>query len=226
MKKITVIFGIILLLLGGCLWSCQSPAFQSDNTNEENRVKEDFTDTNDERENVSNTYTSMDDFLETLQHLNGDQNPNVPNSNKPAASSNPLSGINDFIVPVLRIVEFEFMYLEINEYSFFYYYMPRETDNPLVFDYDKGIVVTISREENSFETVISQLGLLSQDGFALDSHRNTWHINNAGKNICIAFPCNVLIKDKDKLNDYFIFDRYVVGSDGINKIEPDSDQIK
>lgn len=109
-------------------------------------------------------------------------------------------------IPVLETEDFVFSHVAANDYNFRYYYVPADESADMIsFDGSTGIIVCVSREENSFSAVMAQHGLTPNDGKAYDTQRNIWYLDSNGKNIYIAFPPQIIIEDPAQIEAYFTF---------------------
>lgn len=95
---------------------------------------------------------------------------------------------------------FKLLCLEVNQYSFQYYYVPFGTDK---FDYDTGCVIAVSREEDSFAAAMAQFQLTPDGRVAYDSSRNTWYVDHNGKWIYLALPEGVTM-DRAQVADVYL----------------------
>lgn len=114
---------------------------------------------------------------------------------------NKINEIEKLVYPELNTNDFDLLYIEVNQYSIFYYFMPKSNmkNDFTTFSYNKGIIIRISREGNegnsSFDAVKKQLGLeLTDDGYIYDKGRNALTIPYDFTNILIQVP--------DELNTY------------------------
>lgn len=112
-----------------------------------------------ESEEVSCVVTSVEELKSTINaSRTTDEDNNVYKQNK-------ISEINYFFEPAVPFEGYDLYFIEVNEYSFFYYYMPvkalEEMCNP-AFINTIGIIVSISREpykDEPLQPIIDQYGV-------------------------------------------------------------------
>ena len=108
------------------------------------------------------------------------------------------------LIPELVSADWELSLVEVNEYSFFYYYVPSDdTENPKSMSSE--IVISVSRSNGSYQGVMEQYDLVPQEGFAYYEKPDTWIMNNDGKRVSISFPENVNIGSAKEIETYFLF---------------------
>ncbi len=127
-------------------------------------------------------------------------------------SSAELNGTGNediLFIPNLLSSDFKLLYIWVNDYNYFFYYMPVDYSKRN-FDYDQGIEVSFSKESVSFAAVMEQLDLTPVNGIAYDSSRNTWFIDKDGRCLDIAFPQSLPVTTEEELYSYFEFEEYTV----------------
>ena len=146
-------------------------------------------------------YTSkdMDSFLEDFIQAQQKQNSSLLNEN--------ASLENVIIIPILVSESFQFFGVEVNKYSYRYYYVPMNYESDY-FDNSLGIIVTMSREKDSFNIVMEQFDLLPENGVAYDELNNRLFLNMDNKAVMIIFPESLRIKNEDDLNEFFNFEEF------------------
>ena len=157
-------------------------------------------------------------FLKELEQYKNGAIEEIQEDKAIQMENNNFSEIKEIIIPNIKSDEYVFIYMEVNKYNFKYYYGLANTEKNTEFDYDTGIEVSVSREENSFLTVLNQLDLTDLDGLAFDTDRNTWHINNEGRCVTVRFPKTEIADTEDLLYEFFEFKEYDIGLDEMKEI--------
>ena len=160
----------------------------------------------------------LDLFIKELQQYKNGTTEKVQDDKAILMNNNNFSEIDEITIPNIKSDKYIFLHMEVNKYNFKYYYGPENTGENKKFDYDTGIEVSVSREDNSFLTVLNQLDLTDLDGLAFDTDRNTWHINNEGRCVTVRFPKTEIVDTVDLLYEFFEFKEYSIDSDGAKEI--------
>ena len=163
--------------------------------------------TGQDKDPVSSFYYSMDEFLEKW-YLEDD---GTGDSADPSDDGDEPQSVT---VPVLKNSRYIFYFAEKNEYAYMFFYVPENFSAPS-FDYERGIVVYMFRESESFSAVMDQHGLVAVDGMAYDESNNEWYMDINGKSLSVLFPKSVPVTTKEELYSYFDFEEYTApnGSD-------------
>ncbi|MBQ9086998.1 MAG: hypothetical protein IJY47_07425 [Clostridia bacterium] len=177
---------VILALLGLCFVSCQANTDDTDDTGD------------------TEAYVCKDSnaFVEDwLQAQNGGDHSVLKEED-----------LTRHTVAVPRLVseEFRFMYVEVNEYNYLYHYVPLH-DQKAYFDYSEGIVVSVSREEDSFDIALRQMGLSAENGMAYDEKNNVWYLDRNGRRVAVTFPSDTVVSTAEALGQYFVFEEIASG---------------
>ena len=160
----------------------------------------------------------LDLFIKELQQYKNGTTEKVQDDKAILMNNNNFSEIDEITIPNIKSDKYIFLHMEVNKYNFKYYYGPENTGENKKFDYDTGIEVSVSREDNSYLTVLNQLDLTDLDGLAFDADRNTWHINNEGRCVTVRFPKTEIVETVDLLYEFFEFKEYSIDSDGAKEI--------
>ena len=209
MKKTIRLLCMLLSVL--CLYSCCTQKELPNDT--ETTAVEDY-------EPASFVAYDMESFFAALQRSKAIQNGTLKTDAIDQAailSQNNLSTIEELPVPVLKNENYRLYFVEVNQYSIFYYYVPVDWKGEFV-DYDVTFVVTVSKQENSYFAALEQAEISDRDGYAYDSNKNTWYINYNGKRISVLHPTEHHIGSREELLACFAFDFYSVNATGITKM--------
>ncbi len=160
----------------------------------------------------------LDLFFNELQQYKNDTTEKVQDDKAILMKNNIFSEIDEIMIPNIKSDKYVFLHMEVNKYNFKYYYGPKNTGKNNKFDYDTGIEVSMSREDNSFLIILNQLDLTDSNGLAYDMDRNTWHINNEGRSVTVRFPKTEIVDTVDLLYEFFEFKEYSIDSDGVKEI--------
>lgn len=97
--------------------------------------------------------------------------------------------------PEMLIEGYDLLFIEMDSYYIFYYYMPIEmitNNSECIFDYNVGFVVSVSIEEsdgNAMEILSNQLGIgISDDGTIYDEKNNNLIVPIGNTVYDITFP--------------------------------------
>ncbi len=134
----------------------------------------------------------IDDFVEDYWQSQG-KDTNVLNFK----NENP----DEIKMPYLCSKEHTLYFMEANEYNFIYNYVQIGYSQNF-FDPLLGIIVYVSREDNSFEGHTKDLPTIN--GQIVDIQANSLYLNNNGKALSIVFPKSIPVKNVN-LDDYFTF---------------------
>ncbi len=199
MKKLIVILLSAFLILSaftGCQESEEGADFDS-NTHD---------DTISICDPVPYTADDMETFLNDLKNAQTSASDNeylyISNS-----VSSPTVSIK---IPVLQNDKYELYQVEVNKWSYFYYYAPIEIKVNGVFD--KGTV--------SFHTIvisISKYPMTFEEGYHSSSH--SWVFNDNGKAISVSFPKHTVLENANEVSDYFTFENYVISTNNSTETE-------
>ena len=132
--------------------------------------------------------TDMDAFIADWQEACGRGADSVQHG----VLSTEQSSAEVLLVPSLLIPEYSFLQVNANEHIIKYYYAPMDYQKTYV-DYNEVILVTVAREQGTFDAVVEQYQLDVEDGMAYDAQRNCWHIDQDGYRVTVKFPESMVV---------------------------------
>ncbi len=147
--------------------------------------------TNAETEDVSLVFNSVEAFKQVLKDYKDDEK--LKNDQKYIDADFEHLDVKGY--PVIENGEYEMLYMEVNRYNVFYYFVP---SGSRTFDHDTGIVVTFPRES---KTTINSVGkqlhaVYEEDGSFFYSENNTWFVPYKDSFYDICFPRKTASPDK------------------------------
>jgi hypothetical protein len=148
--------------------------------------------TNAETEDVSLVFNSVEAFKQVLK----DYKDNDKLKNDQNYISVDFENLDVKGYPVIENGEYEMLYMEVNRYNVFYYFVPSGSKT---FDHDTGIVVTFPREgKTTINSVGKQLhAVYEEDGSFFYSENNTWFVPYKDSFYDICFPKKTVSPDKN-----------------------------
>ena len=143
---------------------------------------------------------TLDDFLRALKACKKGWSGNYSESEWEVMTNMDLSGIQEFITFDLTSLGFKLHRLEVDPMDIRYYYAPLDADT---FNYDTGYRITVSREEDSFATIVSRKRLMPDGGIAYDAENNNWFVDYNGKSLFIGLPEGVTM-DRAQVKELYL----------------------
>ena len=198
MKKALLIFLTLAMLLSLC--ACREHSVPNDpvpnnpNQNDPNPSED------ADAEEVVYTASAAEDLLADLETFRYGRPENSSEQEWSLMTDMKFSDIQEILTFDLIGEGFKLLCLEVNQYSFQYYYVPFGTDK---FDYDTGCVIAVSREEDSFAAAMAQFQLTPDGRVAYDSSHNTWYVDHNGKWIYLALPEGITL-DRTQVADVYL----------------------
>ncbi len=152
--------------------------------------------TNAETEDVSLVFNSVEAFKQVLKDYKDDEK--LKNDQKYIDADFEHLDVKGY--PVIENGEYEMLYMEVNRYNVFYYFVPSGSKT---FDHDTGIVVTFPRES---KTTINSVGkqlhaVYEEDGSFFYPENNTWFVPYKDSFYDICFPEKIASPDKKNGKD-------------------------
>ena len=129
-----------------------------------------------------------------------------------ADSKNPLTiqksskdDVVSIVVPELKYDKYEFKYMSVNDYSYYYVYKPFSVTE---YDHDYELSVSVIKILLDFSD-----DAVTIDGALYDPHDNRWRIYYYNSYIEVKFPKHLVLDSPDDIADYFTFTRIMASDD-------------
>lgn len=205
MKVKNYLYFILVALFVSLFSACQVVSPSENSITESNGVTEISSQPIWDQENISSVFYDENSFLQHITTIeeNISQNNNLTNGNTKSKT-----------IPVPKLISqnYKFSFAEDNVESFVYYYVPSDY-NRKDFDYSEGLVISISKLENSYNIWINQTNAIEKDGIACysDTASDMLILNSNGVGVSIQFPKKLKILDSPtKIHEYFHFENYPI----------------